>query len=54
MKILPSLFFPRPNRRSVMRDLYTFGLLDVFRRPSIFRIWEPLRETPRDTDESNG
>jgi hypothetical protein len=40
------LFSSRPNRRSMLRDLHTFGLLNVFRRPSVFRIWEPLRETP--------
>ncbi|MGH7958558.1 MAG: hypothetical protein ACREH8_16320 [Opitutaceae bacterium] len=40
-----SFFTARPNRRSILRDLYAFGIVDVFRRPSIFRIWEPLRET---------
>jgi hypothetical protein len=35
---------PRTNRRSLLRDLHAFGIVSVFRRPSIFRIWEPLRE----------
>ena len=51
MKILS---FSRPNRRSVLRDLYAFGILNVFRRHSIFRIWEPLREVPRSSDEFLG
>jgi hypothetical protein len=34
----------RPNRRSLLRDLHAFGIVSVFRRDSIFRIWEPLRE----------
>jgi hypothetical protein len=34
----------RPNRRSLLRDLHAFGIVSVFRRHSIFRIWEPLRE----------
>jgi hypothetical protein len=41
------LFLRRPNRRPMLRDLHAFGLLNVFRRPSLFRLWEPLRETPR-------
>lgn len=44
----------RPNRRSILRDLYAFGIVNVFRRPSIFRIWEPLRETPRGGEEFEG
>ena len=52
MKIL--LSFSRPNRRSVLRDLYAFGILNVFRRHSIFRLWEPLREVPRSSDEFLG
>ena len=43
--------FPQLNRRSTLRDLHTFGIVSVFRRPSIFRIWEPLRETPRNAEE---
>jgi hypothetical protein len=27
-------------RRSTLRDLYLFGLVSVFRRHSIFRLWE--------------
>ena len=46
MKLLLS-FTSRPNRRSVLRDLHAFGIVNVFRRHSILRIWEPLRETPR-------
>jgi hypothetical protein len=52
MKILFSL--SRPHRRSVLRDLYAFGILDVFRRHSIFRLWEPQRETARRSDEFIG
>ena len=51
------LFRPQPcsSQRSTLRDLYTFGLMSVFRRDSIFRVWEPLRETPqRPTDKPNG
>jgi hypothetical protein len=46
-------FLPlRPaNRRATLRDLYTFGLVSVFRRESVLRVWEPLRETPRRTQE---
>jgi hypothetical protein len=54
MKILSFLTLFRPNRRSVLRDMYAFGIVNVFRRPSIFRIWEPLRETPRTSDELMG
>jgi hypothetical protein len=50
MKFLLS-FAARPNRRSILRDLHAFGIMNVFRRPSIFRVWEPLRETPRSGDE---
>jgi hypothetical protein len=44
-------FVTRPNRRSILRDLHAFGIVNVFRRPSIFRVWEPLRETPHTGDE---
>ena len=44
-------FLARPNRRSILRDLHAFGIVNVFRRPSIFRVWVPLRETPRTGDE---
>ena len=37
---------PRSNQRGTLRDLYTFGLMSVFRRDSVLRVWEPLRETP--------
>jgi hypothetical protein len=54
MIILSFLTLLRPNRRSVLRDMYAFGIVNIFRRPSIFRIWEPLRETPRTSDELMG
>jgi hypothetical protein len=38
-------FTSRPNRRATLRDLHSFGVIHVFRRPSLFRLWEPLRET---------
>lgn len=44
-------FVSRPNRRTLLRDLHAFGIVHVFRRPSIFRIWEPLRETPHSSEE---
>ena len=44
----------RPNRRALLRDLHAFGIVSVFRRHSIFRLWEPLRETPRNLEESVG
>lgn len=43
---------PRSDRRATLRDLYVQGLVSVFRRDSILRVWEPLRETPRRNDES--
>ena len=52
MKFLFS--FPRrSSRRSILRDLHAFGIVSVFRRHSILRIWEPLRET-RQAGESAG
>lgn len=36
---------PRSPRRSLLLDLHAFGHLHVFRRHSLFRLWEPLRET---------
>ena len=44
---------PPPKHRGTLRDLYTFGLVSVFRQHSIARVWEPLRENPaaRRTDE---
>ena len=50
MKFFPS-FPARLKRRSLLRDLHAFGIVNVFRRPSIFRIWEPLRELPHTSDE---
>jgi hypothetical protein len=53
MKLLAA-FRPRPlrrNRRETLRDLYVHGLVSVFRRDSVLRIWEPLRETPRKSEE---
>lgn len=38
---------PQPDRRATLRDLYTSGLVSIFRRHSVLRVWEPLRETPR-------
>ena len=36
----------RKNYRATLLDLHRCGVLQVFRRPSVFRIWEPLREHP--------
>jgi hypothetical protein len=49
MKLLTTFrpYRPRQNRRSTLCDLYAYGLISVFRRHSILRVWEPLRETPR-------
>jgi hypothetical protein len=52
MKFLLS-FASRPNRRGMLRDLHAFGIVSVFRRDSIFRLWEPLREN-RGADQSVG
>ena len=43
---LKRLFTSRPpfKHRATLRDLYVSGLVSVFRRDSILRIWEPLRE----------
>lgn len=43
MKILRR-FQPRTPRRATLRDLYVFGILNVFRQHSVLRVWEPLRE----------
>ena len=53
MKIFRRLRSPF-NRRSTLRDLHAFGIVSVFRRPSIFRIWEPLREQPRHSEDLAG
>ena len=42
---------PVTNHRGTLRDLYTFGLVSVFRRHSVLRVWEPLREAPRHSNE---
>lgn len=44
---LKRFFASRPplKHRGTLRDLYVSGLVSVFRRDSILRIWEPLRET---------
>ena len=41
------------TRRGTLRDLYTAGLVSVFRRHSVLRVWEPLRETPRHPDRDS-
>lgn len=42
-------FSSQPDRRGTLRDLYTSGLVSIFRRDSVLRVWEPLRQTPRIT-----
>lgn len=42
------------SRRATLRDLYTSGLVSIFRRESVLRVWEPLRETPRFTSADRG
>lgn len=39
------------DHRGTLRDLYTFGLVSVFRRHSVLRVWEPLREAPSPTTD---
>ena len=39
------------DHRGTLRDLYTFGLVSVFRRHSVLRVWEPLREAPSPTND---
>jgi hypothetical protein len=51
---LALLFARRPVRRSTLRDLHAFGVISVFRRHSIFRLWEPLREHPGHYDDFAG
>ena len=46
MKFLFRSLPSRRNHRAVLRDLHAFGIVNVFRRHSIFRLWEPLREHP--------
>ena len=52
-------FFTKPaplpvNRRAVLRDLYATGVVSVFRRPSLFRLWEPLREYRTEGEDFTG
>lgn len=48
---LLSPFVRRPNRRATLLELHRRGVVQIFRRHSIFRLWEPLREHPiRDHD----
>lgn len=42
-------FSSQPDRRGTLRDLYTSGLVSIFRRDSVLRVWEPLRQSPRVT-----
>lgn len=35
------------ERRATLRDLYTSGLVSIFRRDSIFQLLEPRRPAPR-------
>ena len=42
-------FRRQTDRRATLRDLYTSGLVSIFRRESVLRLWEPLGETPRAT-----
>lgn len=46
MRLLLNLFSQRPNHRSTLRSLHASGLVSVFRRDSLFRLWEPLRQHP--------
>ena len=41
---------PRPNRRATLLELHRRGVVQIFRRHSLFRLWEPLREHPARTD----
>ena len=46
----PAARRPLPLRVTLI-ELQTAGVIQVFRRPSIFRLWEPLREhRSRDED----
>jgi hypothetical protein len=46
LSLIKSFFAPtlRSHRRVLLRDLHTFGIVSIFRRPSLLRVWEPLRE----------
>jgi hypothetical protein len=43
MKFL-RFFRPRKNHRATLLDLHAFGVINVFRRHSILRVWQPQRE----------
>lgn len=44
----------RPNHRATLLELHRRGVVQIFRRHSIFRIWEPLREHPSRTEDYMG
>lgn len=48
---LPKFFSRRANLRPVLRELYSSGVISVYRSHSLLRLWEPLRE-PIDCDEN--
>jgi hypothetical protein len=50
---IPTSARPLGARRGTLRDLYTAGLVSVFRRDSVLRVWEPLRETPRHSEHDS-
>jgi hypothetical protein len=43
MKFL-RFFRSRKNHRATLLDLHAFGVINVFRRHSILRVWQPQRE----------
>jgi hypothetical protein len=48
-------FFPAHRRfRTTLLDLHTTGVLQVFRRPSLLRVWVPLRENFDRREDSVG
>lgn len=44
MKISTNPFARRRPLRFTLLELHTTGVLQVFRRHSLFRLWAPLRE----------
>ena len=42
------------RRRSTLLELHRRGVVQVFRRHSVFRLWEPLRENPMRSDDFLG
>jgi hypothetical protein len=48
------LLRPRSQQRSLLLDLHAFGHLHIFRRHSLFRLWEPRRETRRSAESFSG